>query len=59
MPKTSKKKTQKKAPAKDVCFWLSQISSQLERLILCHEKRLSGESYPDYDSKEDLKSREQ
>ena len=59
MPKTSKKKTQKKdkAPKKDVCFWLSQISSQLERIVLCQEKKLSGQNFPDYNSKEDLKNR--
>ena len=33
---------------------LKQISDQLERLIVCQEKRLSGEVIKDFNSKEHL-----
>ena len=60
MPKKSKNKTQEKdkAPKKDVCFWLSQISSQLERLVICNEKRLSGRVFDKFNSKAELKKEE-
>ena len=33
----------KKAPAKDVVFYLSQISSQLERVVCCLEAQVRGQ----------------
>ena len=56
----SKNKTKKETldQKQDIAYWLDRINSQLERIVLCQEKRLSGKSFPDYDSKEDLKSKE-
>ena len=36
-------KPQQKTDIQDLIKWLEKISSQLERLILCQEKKLSGE----------------
>ena len=47
------KKPKIESPA-DVSAWLEKISSQLERLIICQEKRLSGQVIQDFDSKEYL-----
>ena len=55
MSKTKTKKTEKQPV--DLTGWLERISNQLERLILCHEKQLSGRVLPDYVSREDLKER--
>ena len=54
MSKKTKKETIDFGP---ICLGLDKISYQLERLILCQEKRLSGQMIPEYDSKEDLKTK--
>ena len=54
MPKPSKKKIQ----SKDTSYWLEKISLQLERLVICNEKRLTGQVFPDFDSKKELKNKE-
>lgn len=54
--KTKRKYTKK--PKTDVAFWLEKISSQLERLILCHEKQLGGQVLSNFNSQAELESRE-
>ena len=39
---------------KEIKDWLAVISSQLERLIICQEKKLSGEVLKDFNSKQHL-----
>ena len=39
---------------KDLCQWLERINKQLERLILCQEKRLSGEVVKNFNSKKEV-----
>lgn len=39
---------------KELTLWLQIISKQLERLIICQEKRLSGEVLKGFDSKKHL-----
>ena len=45
---------EKKAEPKDLNHWLEKISSQLERLIICQEKRLSGEVVKNFNSKKEV-----
>ena len=40
----------------DTNHWLEKISKQLERLIVCQEKRLSGEVLKNFNSKQHLKN---
>lgn len=47
------KKVEPRQPP-DLTGWLEKISNQLERLILCQEKRLSGEVLKDFNSKQFL-----
>ena len=58
MSKTTKKKIETKGPKQDTAYWLAKISKQLECLVLCHEKRLSGQVFPDFNSKQELKNKE-
>lgn len=44
-----------RASDKDVTHWLKTISSQLERLIICEEKKLSGQVLKNFNSKQHLK----
>ena len=52
-----KKKPEKK-PA-DMNQWLEKISSQLERMIICMEKRLSGEVLREFNSEQHLKTKKE
>ena len=42
----------KEKQPQDLNQWLERISNQLERLIVCQEKKLSGEVIKDFKSKE-------
>ena len=44
-------KKKKEPESKDIAQWLEKISSQLERLIICQEKKLSGQVFNNFDSK--------
>ena len=46
-----KKKEQEPESNNDITHWLEKISSQLERLIICQEKKLSGQVFNNFDSK--------
>lgn len=50
----------KKNPESDsnkaISQWLETISSQLERLIVCQEKRLSGEVIKEFNSKQHIEN---
>ena len=47
-----------KKPEKDFNDLFEKISSQLERVIICLEKRLSGQVFPDFNSKKELENKE-
>ena len=49
-------KPQQKKDTPDLIKWLEKISGQLERLILCQEKKLSGEVLKNFNSKEEVKN---
>ena len=53
MPKPSKKTKAIKAQTKE-----PSISFQLERIICCLEKQLSGQVFPDFNSKKELENKE-
>lgn len=46
--------TIKKPVNNDIAKWLEKISHQLERLIICEEKHLSGEVIKNFNSKQHL-----
>lgn len=54
MFKKENKEPKEVKEVKEVKDWLAVISSQLERLIICQEKRLSGEVLKDFNSKQHL-----
>ena len=45
----------KKNHEPDLKDWLKKIHSLLERLVVCQEKKLSGEVLKDFNSKEFIK----
>ena len=45
---------EKKAEPRDLTQWLEKISGQLERLIICQEKRLSGQVIKNFNSKKEV-----
>ena len=45
---------EKKQTQQEVVTWLKKLSQQLERLIICQEKRLGGEVLKDFNSKQFL-----
>ena len=49
-----KKKDKEPEGNNDITHWLETISSQLERLIICQEKKLSGQVFNNFDSKKHL-----
>lgn len=49
-----KKEPKEKKEPQEIKEWLAVISSQLERLIICQEKKLSGEVLKDFNSKQHL-----
>ena len=53
MLKHKKHETHHKKPD-DVADWLAKISEQLERLIVCHEFKVSGQVIKDFKSKDHL-----
>ena len=58
MPNKNQKKTAGQGPSQkepSVSKCLMKISSQLERLIVIGEKKLSGQNYPAFNSKEYLR----
>ena len=45
---------EKEKRPKEITEWLARISDQLERLIVCQEKRLSGVVLKDFNSKQHI-----
>ena len=40
----------------DLTYWLKKINFQLERLIVCQEKKLEGKVLTDFDSAKEVKN---
>ena len=51
------KQKKEKVPVNDTHLLLQKISSQMERLIACQEKRLSGEVIYNFNSAEYVKEK--
>ena len=53
------KRKDKEPESKDIAQWLEKISSQLERLIVCQEIKLSGQVHNNFDSKKHLEQKKE
>ena len=53
------RKKDKEPESKDIAEWLAKISSQLERLIVCQEVKLSGQVYTNFSSEKHLEQKKE